>query len=154
MYFCYFVNICASKRAEPFIWTNLIPLHKRMLSCRTVALLKNCCWQTSPVCQQKYFRRATVLQLKDALCQVWLKLTQWLWRRYLFIFCKCLFCYYLSPHRRSLCTNFGWYWTSGSEVNFSFVIIAPWKRAGSFIWTKSNPLHQRMLLCQVWLKLA
>ena len=26
-----------------------------------------------------------------------------------------------------------------------FVIISPWKRAGSFIWTNSNPLHLRML---------
>ena len=26
-----------------------------------------------------------------------------------------------------------------------FVIIAPWKRAGPFIWTNLNPLHPRML---------
>ena len=26
-----------------------------------------------------------------------------------------------------------------------FVIISPWKRAGSFIWTNLNPLHPRML---------
>ena len=26
-----------------------------------------------------------------------------------------------------------------------FVIISPWKRAGSFIWTNLNPIHPRML---------
>ena len=26
-----------------------------------------------------------------------------------------------------------------------FIIISPWKRAGPFIWTNLNPLHQRML---------
>ena len=26
-----------------------------------------------------------------------------------------------------------------------FVIISPWERAGPFIWTNLNPLHQRML---------
>ena len=31
MYFCYFVIICPWKRAGPFIWINLNPLHPRML---------------------------------------------------------------------------------------------------------------------------
>ena len=31
MYFCYFVIISLWKRAGPFIWTNLNPLHPRML---------------------------------------------------------------------------------------------------------------------------
>ena len=35
-----------------------------------------------------------------------------------------------------------------------FVIISPWKRAGSFIWTNLNSHHPRMLLCKVCLKLA
>ena len=29
--------------------------------------------------------------LKDALCQVWLKLDQWFWRRRFFQFCHCIF---------------------------------------------------------------
>ena len=49
------------------------------------------------------------LASKDALCQVWLKLAQWFWRRRLFNFVN-IFCY--------------------------FVIISPWKRAGPFIWPK------------------
>ena len=28
---------------------------------------------------------------KDALCQVWLKLAQWFWRRSFFKFCQCIF---------------------------------------------------------------
>ena len=31
MYFCYFIIISPWKRAGPFIWTNLKPLHPRML---------------------------------------------------------------------------------------------------------------------------
>ena len=37
------------------------------LSCRTVAVRKNFCWQTGDICQQKFFRRATVLQLHEPL---------------------------------------------------------------------------------------
>ena len=32
-----------------------------------------------------------------------------------------------------------------------FVIITPWKRAGPFIWTNLNPLHQRMLSKLDWI---
>ena len=34
---------------------------------------------------------------------------------------------------------------SYKNVFWLFVIISPWKRAGSFIWTNLNPLHPRML---------
>ena len=55
---------------------------------------------------------------KDALCQVWLKLAQWFWRRFFLI----------------------------SSMYFHyFIIISPWKRARPFIWTNMNPLHPRML---------
>ena len=37
------------------------------LSCRTVAVRKKYCWQTGDICQQKFFRRATVLQLHEPL---------------------------------------------------------------------------------------
>ena len=54
----------------------------------------------------------------DALCQVWLKLAQWFWRRSFFNFINLflLFSNYL-----------------------------PLKKAGSFFWTNLNPLHPRML---------
>ena len=67
---------------------------------------------------------------KDALCQVWLKLAQWFWRkRFLnFINVFLLFRNYLllkkggpfiwtnlNPlHPRMLCAKFGWNWPSGS----------------------------------------
>ena len=55
---------------------------------------------------------------KDALCQVWLKLAQWFWKRR-FLISSMLFHY--------------------------FIIISPWKRVGPFFWTNLNPLHSGML---------
>ena len=54
---------------------------------------------------------------KDALCQVWLKLDQWFWRRFL---------------------NF-------LNVNSVFLNYLPLERAGPFVWTILNPLHPKML---------
>ena len=56
---------------------------------------------------------------KDTLCQVWLKLAHFFWRRFFF-----------------------------KLVNiFSLlVIISRWKRAGPFIWTNLNSLHPRILV--------
>ena len=61
----------------------------------------------------------------------------------------------LNPlHPRMLCAKFGWNWLSGSgEEDFKissmyfyyFVIVSPGKRAGTFNWSKLNPLHSRML---------
>ena len=61
----------------------------------------------------------------------------------------------LNPlYPRMLRAKFSWNWLSGpGEKDFIilsmyfhyFVIISPWKRAGSFIWTNLNPLHPRML---------
>ena len=87
----------------------------------------------------------------------------------IFWFCQCIFHYFIiiSPrkgtgpfiwtklnplHPRILCAKFGWNWLSGSGEDFLissmyfhyFVIISPWKRAGSFIWTNLNPHHPRM----------
>ena len=55
----------------------------------------------------------------DAFCQNWLKLAQWFWRRRFQNFINVYFHF--------------------------FIIISPRKRAGSFIWTKLNPLHPKML---------
>ena len=101
---------------------------------------------------------------KDALCQVWLKLTQWFWRTSFFYFVDVFSL--LSPlgkgrghaseqtYPRMLCAKFGWNWSSGSgEEDFLissiyfcyFVIFYPWKRAGPFIWTNLYALHPNML---------
>ena len=109
---------------------------------------------------------------KDALCQVWLKLTQWFWRRRFLNFVNVFsqFRNYLplekdgvlhlnkleSPSPKdALCQVWlklaQWFWSSSffNSVNvfslFISLIISPWKRAGPFIWTNLNPLHPRML---------
>ena len=52
-------------------------------------------------------------------------------------------------HPRMLCGKFGWNWPCGSEEDFMYfhyyLIIFPWKRTLSFIWTNLNLLHPRML---------
>ena len=88
---------------------------------------------------------------KDALRQVWLKLAQWFWRRWLFKFVNVFsqFRNYLPLEKnwpfiwtnlnplqpRIHCNKFGWNWPSGSREDFlnlsmyfrNFVIIYPWK---------------------------
>ena len=74
----------------------------------------------------KYFRYFAFISLwkgaespspKGDFCQVWLNLAQWFRRR--FFNSSMYFCY--------------------------FVIISPWNRAWSFLWTNLNYLHPRML---------
>ena len=117
-----------------FIWRNLNPYHPRMLVRRLIEI-------DSVVLEKKIFKfRLCIFSiknylplekdgalhlnklespLKDALCQVWLKLAQWFWRRRFFNFVN--------------------------VFSLIFVIISPWKRAGSIIWTNLNHLHPRML---------
>ena len=97
-YFYYFVIISPWKRAGPFIWTNLNPLYPRMLCAKFG-------WNwLSGSGEEDFFNFVNVFSLfryylplekggalhlnklesplpKDALCQVWLKLAQWFWRR-------------------------------------------------------------------------
>ena len=82
MYFNHFIIIFSWTRVWPFIWTNLNPLHPRML------------------------------------LPSWLKLAQGFWRRR-FI-------------------NFSMYFCL-------FIIISPWKKIWSFIWTNLNSSHSRIL---------
>ena len=63
--------------------------------------------------------------LKDAMCQVWLKLAQWFWRRFLKFFKYfLLFCHYL-----------------------------PLEKDGHFIWKKLDFPLPKDTLCQIQLKL-
>jgi hypothetical protein len=52
------------------------------------------------------------------VCQVWLKLAQWFWRRR---------------------------FSNDSSHFYIFVIISPLKRTWPFIWTKLNSLHPRII---------
>ena len=85
MYFRYFIIISPWKRAGPFICTNLNPLHPGILCAK---LGWN--WPSSSQQEKKILKIESVaLHLfklvspspKDTLCQVWLKLAQWFWRR-------------------------------------------------------------------------
>ena len=60
-----------------------------------------------------YLKKLESPSPKDALCQVWLKLAQWFWRRGFYNFVN---------------------------VFLLFLNCSPWKRVGPFIWTNLNPL--------------
>ena len=109
MYFCNFVILTPWKRAEPFIWTNLNPLYPRMLCAKFGWNWPSGAGEDDFSNLLMYFRnlvnnfvnvflqfrnshplekgRALYLNKfespspKDALCQVWLKLAKWFWRR-------------------------------------------------------------------------
>ena len=123
------------------------------------------------------FEQTWIPIIKGCLCQNWLQLAQWFWRRGFFknfINVFSLFRNYLplekggdlhlnkleSPYKRMILAKFGWNWLSGFEEAFFlissiyfhfFVIISLWKRAGPFIWTNMNPLHPRRFCAKfVW----
>ena len=63
-----------------------------------------------------------IYSIKHVMCQVWLKLAYWFWRRsltYLFLISSIYF--------------------------YSFVVTPSWKMAGTCIWANVNPLNIRML---------
>ena len=101
MYFRYFVIISPWKRAGPFIWTNLNPLHPRMLCAKFGWNWPSGSGEEDFLISSMYFslfryylplEKGRALHLnklespspKNALCLVWLKLAQWFWRRRFF----------------------------------------------------------------------
>ena len=92
------VIISPWKRAGPFIWTNLNPLHPRMLCAKFGWNWLSGFGEEDFLILSMYFslfpnylplEKGWALHLNklkspsptDALCQVWLKLAQWFWRR-------------------------------------------------------------------------
>ena len=129
MYFHHYVIISPWKRAGPFIWTHLNPLHVRML-CTKFG------WNWL---RRRFFNFVNVFSL---FCNYFPLEKD-----------KALHMYKLEfPSPKDGCSKFGWNWLSGFEEDFLilsmhfryFIIISPWKRAGSFIWINLNPLHSRM----------
>ena len=132
IYFPYFVIISLSKSAGPFIWTKLNPLHPKMLWFWRRRFLHF-------VNLFSLFRiylpieKGGALHLnklespspKDALCQVWLKLAQWLWRRRFFNFVNVF----------SLFRNY-----------------LPLGKGGAHHLNKLESPLPKDALCQVWLK--
>ena len=134
MYFRYFVIICPWKSAEPFIWINMNPLHPRMLCAKFG-------WKwLSGSGEEDLFKISSMYFQFFVIISPWKRAGSFIWTN-------------LNPlYPRMLCAKFGWIWFSGSgEEDFLissmyfhyFVIISPWKRAGSFIWTNLNPFTQR-----------
>ena len=125
MHFYYYLIISPRKRAEPFIWTNLIPLHPRMFGASGSGEedFKNL---------SKYFRKFVIIS-------PWKRAGPFNWTN-------------LNPlHPRMNYAKFCWNWSSGFGEDFYnlslyfgyFVIISPWKKAEPFIWTNLNSLHQK-----------
>ena len=116
---------------------------------------------------------------KDALCQVWLKLARWFWRRGLFYFVNVfsLFHTYLpleksgalhlnkheSPSTNDALCQVWLNWPSGSgeEVFFNFVNVfslfhnyLPLEKGMALHLNKLEYPSHKDALCQDWLKLA
>ena len=134
MYFRYFVIISPWKRAWPFIWTKLNPLHSRMHCVKFGQKWVSGSGEEDFLISSMHFHHFIfIFPLKRTGTFIWIN---------------------LNPlHPRMLCAKFGQKWLSGSgEQNFlisskyflHFMIISPLKRTGPFIWTNLNPLHPRM----------
>ena len=143
MYFRYFIIISPWKWARPFIWRNLNPLHPRMLGAKFG-------WNWPSGSREEdfkfcqcilLFRRYLLLEKgralhliklksslpKDGLCQVWLKLAQWFWRRRFFNFVN---------------------------VFLLFRNYLPLEKGGVLHLNKLESPSPKDALCQVWLKSA
>ena len=147
MYFCYFIIIFSWKRSWPFILNKIeSPLPKDTF-CRASLKLAQWFWRRIFLSFVKIcliFRnylpleKSVALHLneiespspKDVLCQVWLILAPWFWRRKLsnsvnlFFANSYLRVWYIwinmNPfHQTMLCAKSGWNWPSDSgEENF------------------------------------
>mgnify|MGYP003684193043 CR=1 FL=1 len=87
MYFHNFLIISPWKREWPFIWTNLNPLQPRCSGdiwrffnfVNVFSLFRN--YLPLEEGRALHLNKTESPSPKDALCQVWLKLTMWFWRR-------------------------------------------------------------------------
>jgi hypothetical protein len=127
---------------RPFIWTNLNSLHSRLICTKF-----DWFWPAGSG-KEDFFFNFSVFSLfryylslekgnplllsklesppyKNDLCQVWLKLAQWSWRKRLlnnptlfFTFCDYFWTNLNSLHPRIICIKFDWFWTVGSGEDF------------------------------------
>ena len=132
MYFRCSLIISPWKRVEPFIWTNLNPLHPRMLCAKFG-------WNWLSGSREEDFQISSMYFNYFVIISPCKRAVPFIWTN-------------LNPlHPRMLCAKFGWNWPSGSgEEDFLissmyfrfFVIISPWKRAWPIIRTNWNSFAQ------------
>ena len=95
MYFLYFVIISPWKRAGPFIWTNLNPLHPRMLCAKFG-------WNWPSGSVEEDFLISSMFFRYFVIISPWKRAGPFIWTN-------------LNPlYPRMLCAKFGWNWLSGS----------------------------------------
>ena len=122
------------KWVGPFIWTNLNPLHPRLLCVKFGWNWPSGSGEEDFLILSTYFRYFVIIS-------PWKRTGPFIWTN-------------LNPlHPSMLCAKFGWNGPSGSgEEDFFIsstyfyycVIISTWKMAGPLIWINLNPLHPRM----------
>ena len=95
MYFHYFIIISPWKRAGPFIWTKLNPLHPRMLCAKF-----SWNWLSGP--GEKDFIILSMYFHYFVIISPWKRAGPFIWTNL------------NSLHPRMLCAKFGWNWASGS----------------------------------------
>ena len=144
MYFHYFEIISPWERAGPFLWTNLNPLHPRMLCAKFGWNKLSGSGEEDFLITSMYFRYFVIISpSKRAGPFLWTNLN--------------------SLHPRMFCANFGWYWLNGSGeedfLNFFKVFslfrnYLPLKKSGALPLKKLESISPKDALCQVWLKLA
>ena len=117
-----------------FIWRNLNPLHPRKLCAKFswnwpsgsgISLIRN--YLPFEKRGALHFNKIESPSPKDALCQVWLKLAKWFWRRRFLNFVNVF----------SLFRNY-----------------LPLGKGGALLLNKLESPSPKDALCKVWLKLA
>ena len=119
MYFCYFVIISPWKMVGPFIWTNLNPLHLKMLCAKFDWNWPSGSGEDFFLISSMYFRYFVIISPRKRPSPSLTNLNL--------------------LHPRMLCARFGWNCPSSSgERGFListiycryFVIISPWQKGG------------------------
>ena len=125
MYFCYFVIISTLKRAGSFIWTNLNPLHPRML-CAKFGWNWPCgSWREDFKFHTCIFVFLNYLPLERAWLFIWSNLN--------------------SIHQRILCAKFGWNWSSGyGEEDQNVKSLRQQRRTTDKFWSEKVHLSLRL----------
>ena len=142
MYFHYFIIISPWKRAGPFIWTNLNPLHPRMLWAKFG-------WNWPCGSGEEDFLISSMYFHYFVIISPWKRVGPFVWTN-------------LNPlHPRMLCAKFGWNWLSGSGEEDFFNVVNVFSLFNNYLpLEKGGALHLNKLespltkdaLCQVLLK--